>query len=425
MAGIGDFTRQITSELLARATQPPVQPTPRPIATLTPETDTGVVGDGITSLSMVTLRVHNPADFVWAETITTSSAGTPGSFDFGIDIPASQGLLHVQLQPGINTFAIYQSKSGVVSESSIVSVYLDPVSSVQQQTLLHKLAVAYLGRPLTPAELQLGTTVLAQTAGDPMPLVEYLSTIPEFIMQFRGLTATQAIDYAYDFLYGRSASLAEKQYWLSEVAKGLNAGIIPWLLVQGATGADAAVLSAKILFAEEATKLHERLMTVMPGELKSERILLETERALLNMVTDRNSMTQVLNSLEVTMSSNPNIIEGGTAALNGDTLSLEFDRPINWQLMDRNGDGLLNVSAPGQGGELQISVGGKKGFALSNAPSNWFVTVPALGSHHLTIANLQWGDTNGGDDATASVLIVGLPDMQDGIQSNVLFKDLS
>ncbi len=422
MPSLADFMNQKTNELLTRATLPAPTVAPKPIVTLAPESDTGTKGDNITALSAVTLKIQNPTDLAWAEPINGSTTGSPGIFDPGLDILASLGKLYVTLRPGSNTFAVYQQQGNVVSDASYINIYLDPVQSAQHYIVLHKLAISYFGRPLTPAEVQVGTTVLAQTGGDPASLVDYLSSTPEFVMQYHGLSWDSALDRAYQSLYGRNSTTAEKQYWFGQVSQGVKAGSIPWHLANQATGRDASVLAAKTLFAEEATKLHTKLIDVQPGSLSSERILAEAERLLLSKVLDQPSLTAAINSLEVITSSKPNIIQKGTGALVGTTLSLEFDRPIDWQRLDLNGDGKYTIRFPGQGGELQLAIGGTGGFALKNTPFDWTAKVPSLGSHFLTIENID--RTASDENATVSVLVVGLPDMQDGIISNVLFDNL-
>ena len=426
MASILDFANQKKNELLTKATQPPAPVTPKAVVSLAPESDTGVVGDSITGLSSVMLKVQNPTGFVWAETITSSASGnTPARFDPGVDILAFNGVLHVQLQPGINSFAVYQLQNGVVSEPSYVNVYLDPVQSAQYQMTLHKLAIAYLGRPLTPSEVQIGTTVVARAGGNPMPVVQYLSTSDEFLARYKGLLPDQALSEVYRFMFDRSPSFEEILYWYGRVAQGLPASYIPWEMTQQALGRDAATLSAKTLFAVEVTKLYDRMMEKMPGTLKSERILLETGRLLLDQVSDLETMRVAINSLEAVISSESNIVGSKTGALNGSTLSLAFDRPIHWQSLDKNADGFLSASLPGGQGELHIAIGGKKGFKLENTQLDWLIPTPAFGSQHLAISNVDWKDSDGGDDAILSVLVIGLPDLQDGIKNNVLFTGLS
>lgn len=421
---ISDFVSEKISDSLARASQPAPVVITKPIVKLAPENDTGALGDNITTLSAVTLVVQNPTEFVWAEPVGITNAGTAGFFDPGIDSLGLQGKLSVSLKPGNNTFAVYQQQADLVSEPTYISVYLDPLQSARQTAVLDQLAIAYWGRPLTPEELQLGSTLLAQIGGDALPLARYLSQTPEFTMWLQGLDWQSALDRIYQSLFARSATPAEKTSWFNQYQQGLDPALIPYLLIQNAVGPDAAVLATKTLFSSEATEAYATLKETQPGSMKSDRILIEAERLLLHKVRDLPTLAASLNSLEAVVSAPANVIKPVDGKLVKKVLSLEFDRPIDWQRLDQDGNGSFTINEPGGIGELFISIGGKGGFSLTNQVSKFSAAVPAIGSMFLTVNNVEWTDSNGNDDATVSVLIIGLPDLQDGIVSNVLFLDL-
>lgn len=421
---ISGFVDQKVAELISRASQPTPSVTPKPVVTLAEESDTGAKGDNITSLVAVTLLVQNPTDFVWAEPVGMANSGTPATYDPGIDILGSFGKLYVDLKPGNNTFAVYQQKAGVVSDPAYINVYLDPLQSAQQTVVLDQLAIAYWGRPLTPEERQVGTTVLAQTGGDAMPLARYLSQTPEFTMWIQGLDWQSALDRIYQSLFARNATPAEKTSWFNQYQQGLDPALIPYRLIQSAVGADAAVLATKTIFSSEATQAYATLKEKQAGNMKSDRILIETERLLLHKVRDLPTLASSLNSLEAVVSAPDNVIKSADGKLVNNVLSLRFDRPIDWQRLDRDGNGSFTISEPGGIGELFISIAGKNGFNLKNQVSEFRAAVPANGSLFLTVNDVNWKDTDGKDDATVSVMIIGLPDLQDGIVSNALFLDL-
>lgn len=153
----------------------------------------------------------------------------------------------------------------------------------------------------------------------------------------------------------------------------------------------------------------------------------------LSAYQTRGGLTSPAGSLTVTVLKSTSVVQSAAYSVVGDTISLEFDRPVNWGLVDTNHDGKLTVSTPGNGGELQLTWGvDKGGFIFSDfiadvtpTTGDWNVLTPTYGSRFLTITDVKMADSDPTTSSKLTILVVGLPDVSSGITSNVTFSGLS
>lgn len=247
---------------------------------LAPQSDTGAVGDNRTSLQTVTLNFTNTSGVTWLDNDGNAT------FDIGTDTPLVGTSMQVALQPGANAFRFYQQKSGsLVSDPTYLFLDFDYASYLQQmqqaEATLAKAALAYFGRPLTSAEVANLAPLVLDANGDPGQLVSYLSQHPEFYAVYAVPDLEAGVDRACQMLFGRAATADEIASWEAWVAGGGYVTAIPWLIANGAGGEDASVLSARVLFSQQAMANHDANMEAAGV---SERTLLEVERAALENV---------------------------------------------------------------------------------------------------------------------------------------------
>lgn len=150
----------------------------------------------------------------------------------------------------------------------------------------------------------------------------------------------------------------------------------------------------------------------------------------------RDGLTSAPGSLTILRIEDTDVVRPGQSwAILGNTISLEFDQPVDWLRLDTNMDGMLSISRPGYGGEFQIDwgVGGKDfDFAfttyLGTTPDagTWNVDVPTYIGRFITITDTPFDPTTRdlieGDDI--AILVVGVPDVATDVTSNVLFEGI-
>ncbi|MCX7946523.1 MAG: hypothetical protein N2557_06095 [Hydrogenophilus sp.] len=120
---------------------------------------------------------------------------------------------------------------------------------------------------------------------------------------------------------------------------------------------------------------------------------------------------------------------GQSSTYAGKTISLEFDRPVDWAVLDTNRDGKLdvkNLNQPGDTGELTIGWGssGQNPPIIDNAQlAAALVDIPPYGSRFLTItgASITRADLTQPLAGNLTLILVSIPDLQGGVFSNIIF----
>lgn len=148
----------------------------------------------------------------------------------------------------------------------------------------------------------------------------------------------------------------------------------------------------------------------------------------------RAGLTSVAGNLTVTMIQNTDVASAAAWAIVGSTVSLEFDRPVDWGRLDTDDDGILTVSTPENGGELELEWGiGGKDFDFEfttftgDTPDagTWNVEVPTYGGRFLTITNTPFTTGALTDGDKIMILVVGIPDVATGVTSDVYFSGIT
>lgn len=149
----------------------------------------------------------------------------------------------------------------------------------------------------------------------------------------------------------------------------------------------------------------------------------------------RDGLTSAAGSMTITMIQNTDVVTSDNWAVVGTTVSLEFDRPVDWARLDTNDDGILSISTPGNGGELQLAwgIGGKDfdfEFTTFQAgqtepdPGTWIVEVPTYVGRFLTITDTPFTTGAGTEGDAIMILVVGVPDVATGVTSDVYFTGI-
>lgn len=330
-----------------------------PTVKLASASDSGAQGDQITNIKNVRLEVSNSKSgaFSWL------SGDANSTFDAATDTPVINGGVDVSLSPGYNTFKFYSMDvaTGTVSTAAYLPVYMDPVVAFQQESqlnaTLNKVALAYIGRPLTNAEYSVLRPILDSANGDPASLARALAVNTEFFAVYTVPDLASGIDRCYSTLFGRSVTAQESSYWSGQVLLGkVSISDLPYQIVQSASGADAGVLSARVIFMQQATDAFAANLTAAGV---SERTLLEVERSAVQGV---NAVTDIGKIYESLVSTAKNIALGA-AGLAAPTVSLDSasDTGTKGDYQTSNSSVKVNVSGtvPGALAWLDNNLNGK------------------------------------------------------------------
>ncbi len=441
---------------------------------------------------------------------------------------------------------LYNQSQGIAPEPTpeeqAQQQYLLQYQAQLDAELLQKLAIAYWGRALTPAELDQGLALLAVNGHQPGPIIDYLAQSAEFLGRFHGLDLQSAITSAYQLTFARTPSASDLGWWLDQIEHGYSPVRIPAWLALNASGGDAAVLANKAVAAQQMTAAYETVLTKAFNA--NELAWTQGMRQLLSGVSATDDLSSISNALQklaagdtsvltpsaslpnaplvilypfdddgpsysdnmtskslvrlnisgldpqrqlawvdldgngqfdlaadiavpptplgfsqitVPLKSGVNgfqvyqtvngvtsppgtisiyrlqdtdvVTPGKNIAYAGSTISLELDRVIDWRVLDTNGDGRLqvrNLNDPNDTGELQIAWGssGTNRPMLDNAQlSAAQISIPPYGSRFLTITGVTITAANPAAelDGELTLILVGVPDVQGGVNSNVVF----
>jgi len=332
-------------------------------ATLDSADDTAPAGDNTTTKQTVTITIGNIASGALAWWDKDGN----GKFDSGTDVAvvltnptAGTGQLTVNLQPGPNTFTFTQKTPG--NDTAAPPTYL---------TLWRETGTTTVATP---------TVALRAEDDDGIPN-DGVTSKSLVQLTVSGLSATR--DIAWIDRDGNGAFDLTKDIAIAPGGTTQNV----WVpLAEGVNGFQVYQ--------------KENGITSLPGTINIYRV----------------KGTDV-------------VTPGQTAAYAGTTITLEFDRPIDWQRLDTNHDGKLdirNLNQNGDTGELQIAWGGSGNNPPQLDNDQLAATVidpiPAYGSRFLTITGVAITAPNPGPiDGDLTLIVVGVPDVQDGITSNVIF----
>ena len=334
-------------------------------ATLNPADDTAPVGDNTTTKQSVTIIIGNiaPGALAWWD------KDGNGKFDPNTDVAvvptnptAGIGQITVNLQPGPNTFTFTQKIPG--KDTAAIPTYLTLWNEIGNDFSL----------PSAP------TVALRAEDDDGIPN-DRVTSKSLVQLTVSGLSATREI--AWVDLDGNGAFDLTKDI---AIAQGGTAQSIFVPLVEG-------VNSFQVYQKENG-------ITSLPGTISIYRV------------------------------KDTDVITGQTAAYAGKTITLEFDRPIDWRRLDTNKDGKLdirNLNQTSDTGELQIawSGHGNNPPQLNNAQLAATVIdpIPGYSSRFLTITgvDITAKDSTQPIDGYITLILAGVPDIQSGVTSNVVF----
>lgn len=294
MASITEIVAQKKQEALQKLAAK-VNATPAPIVQLDPAYDTGALGDNVTELFHVNLHVTNPAGLTWIDT-------TPnGAYDSGEPTAVGNTFYDVTLTPGNNQLVFYQAAPGKeTSTATTLLLYVPPTATYNEKQLdqlVVQLGLSYLGRGLSPDELELGRQVLQQTSGNPQPIIDYLLTTAEYRLVYPAQDPLALITDPYLKLFGRYPTSSEITYWLTQSTTGVDLHQLPWLLIQNPPSAssDAKALAAKTVIAQLMTAHYEDLLQQTNGY---EALLHAAMRHQLAAVHDQATMNSALTAID-------------------------------------------------------------------------------------------------------------------------------
>jgi hypothetical protein len=134
--------------------------------------------------------------------------------------------------------------------------------------------------------------------------------------------------------------------------------------------------------------------------------------------------------LTIIRTSTTDVVTNATAAFVGTTLSLSFSGLVDWRKLDANKDGLItvhNLNDPNNDtGELKIAWGATGGLALDNdILSAASAPIPDPGSRFISFTGITATDSDANTPNSLTILVVGVPNLETGTLSDVLFKDIS
>lgn len=299
-----------------------------PTISLSAESDTDVKGDQRTSVKNVKLLAGSSQ----SNLLTWLSLDGNKTFDPAKDIPTIGSVVNVSLVAGVNTFTFYSLdlSSGITSLPTYYPVYLEPTAAFQQASkldeTLNKVALAYLGRPVTDGEYSVFRSTLETANGDPQALIQSLAGNIETHAIYTVPTLLAGLDRVYNTLFGRAITASEEAYWNNQVASygvpilelpyriAESAGLIP----ESASAADRGVLSARILFMQQA---NEKFANNLALAGVSERTFLEVERSAVQGV---NTIADISKSYENLVSNAKNLLTS-VGALPAPTVALDVN----------------------------------------------------------------------------------------------------
>ena len=336
------------------------------VVALAPQSDTGILGDNRTTQSSITANLTR----IDSNAIAWLDQDGNRAFDMGVDRPVVSGSINLNLVPGENAFRFYQQVGTTVSDPTYLFVHHEQdIAATQQQqqaneTLLAKAAIAYLGRPLTTEEHDRWLLLLEKSSGDSRDLLTQLSRNPEFFAVYAANSLSTSLDRAYQTLFGRAVTATETTNWLNWVKKGGNVLDIPWLIASQAAGSDAATLSARVLFAQQATQSYAANL-VAAGT--SVRTFLEIERAAIHKILSLDGIESIYEAMvgdAKSVGSNLALLAGpqgemaasSDTGIQGDATTSNASVSINiagvkpgalaWLDLDRNGEFNPGVDYP-------------------------------------------------------------------------------
>lgn len=327
-----------------------------PAISLAAASDSGVKGDQTTTLKNVRLEVGatKSGTFSWM------SGDGNSSFDAAVDTPVIAGGVNVSLVAGYNTFRFFSLDlaSGTTSLPAYFPVYLDPMAALQQENkldeTLNKVVLAYLGRPLTNSEYTVLRSTLDMANGDPKSLIQTLVgntevhavyTVPDFVA---------GIDRCYNTLFGRAVTSQETAYWSGLVTQGVLAEWeLPYKIAESAGAEDLGVLSARILFMQQANAKYVDNLALAGV---SERTLLEVERTSVQGIK---SIADIGKTYESLVANAKNLLTN-TQALPAPTVALDANS-------DTGTKGDFETSL----GSIKVNVSGTTPGALAWLDSNF------------------------------------------------------
>lgn len=345
-----------------------------PVAVMDPAYDDGTVGDSMTTLSSVKINVTG----VMTGGLAWLDSNLNGAFDPGADYPVINGSVTASLNAGPNTFVFYQMLNGKVS---------------------------------TPAYLALLRSDTSVPTTQPnAPKLDLRASDDDGTSNTDNITSKSMVQIDVSGLDAKS-ELA----WIDKDGNGIfNLGTDISIDV----GATTAVAWVPLTEGINGLSVYQ-----VRGGLKS-----------------------VAGNMTVILLKNTDVAVSDGISVVGSTMSLTFDRPVDWQRLDVNGDGKLTVGRPtvalptADGIELEIDWGSIAGTSSVRHPYNtsvaltnftgatptagtWNVDVPTYGSRFVTINDIAISfDGDKTTDDKLSVLVVGVPDVSDGITSNVVFN---
>lgn len=345
-----------------------------PVVTLAAESDSGVLGDGRTTHSLVSLNVVGVSGaWAWLD------LDADDTFDIGTDRPVVSGHIDIYLQPGENAFRFYQTDGNLVSTPAYLFAYLDAAAGLEQDAandaLLAQAAIAYWGRPLSANEHAMLGDLMARSGGQISAVVDYLGRSQEFFAVYAVPDLAVGIDRVYHLLYGRAAAAEEVAAWSAWVAGGGDVFDLPWQIATDASSTDRSVLASKILFAQQATT---SFADNLGATGVAERTLVEVGRNLLDDVMKIDDVAVLYASIAARATS----VSNGSA---GPSVSLDpnSDSDVIGDFVTANAVVSFNVEGVGSGAIAWLDANNDGEFSPG-------VDYPAIGG--VIVAPLESGN---------------------------------
>lgn len=152
---------------------------------------------------------------------------------------------------------------------------------------VQQLYIALYGRPADVAGRDYWGAILGTDPGALATIAQTFSQMPEYAAEFGGKSATQIVTTIYDNLFGHAPSSAQLSQWSSQLGGPTGLGTVVTAMINGAAGADAAVLQNKVNVAVSFTASLDTAAEVNAYKTEAGR---NTAEQFIDYVDDGNSV---------------------------------------------------------------------------------------------------------------------------------------
>lgn len=188
---------------------------------------------------------------LWETKLQAADALTQALEDDALLLNAYRGDLQA-----VKAFMSDLEPGQVISEPAIEALVESMIAeaATQYHPAIQELFVAYYGRPADPAGQAFWAKHALASDGKLSSIVEAFGNSEEYIQTLGGLSAADQVEVIFEQLFGREPDAEGRAFYVGHLEAG-NLGLadIALSVAQGAQGEDAAVLAARVAYAEGYT----------------------------------------------------------------------------------------------------------------------------------------------------------------------------